>query len=268
MSSFVTLASKYDPDLHGEDLTGFLYSPKIDGMRAWWCTKTHCLYTRNHNKINIPKKWQKELKLLNLPFDGELYKTDFSTTMSICRKKEHVDDEWENLNYFVFDLIIDRIVFLERYFKLKEHVTPEHNFIVFVKQLTFSKTSCLTQKHDKAVKMGFEGLMLKSMDSYYEHTRSKNFLLKVKKFETIDAKVTGYQKGNQEGKYNFCMGTLLLKTENGIDVFVGSGFNDYQRNNYKKEFPIGCVIEFRYFELTSDNRYRFPTFVTRRLDKE
>jgi DNA ligase-1 len=267
MSSSVTLASKYDPEIHGTDLTNFLYSSKIDGMRCFWCTKTETLYTRNNNKINIPPEWGNELKRLNLPIDGELYSSNFSTTMSICRKKKCNIKEWENVGLFVFDLILYKETYIERYFKLKDIISLPF-FISIVKHLTFSKTSCLSQKHNKAVEQGFEGLMIRRKNSYYEHSRSKNNLLKVKKFETVDAKVIGHQKGNPDGRYSHCMGALLLKTEENIDVFVGSGFNDDQRNNYKTYFPIGCIIEFKYFEKTKDNKYRFPIFVTRRFDKE
>lgn len=271
--SHVTLASNYDPYIHGTDLSGYLYSPKIDGMRCWWCVKTQELFTRNHNKIKIPKKWKNLLKELNLPFDGELYIENFSTTMSVCRNKKCDPSEWENVKFFVFDLIIDTIPFLERYYKLQEIFEnldkvcqPDNNFLTHLKQFTLSKTSNITEKRDKFINQGFEGIMLRKMDSVYEHTRSTHWLLKVKKFHTEEGKVTGYQKGDSDGKYSHCMGTLLIQTEKGIDVMVGSGFNDYQRNNYKLDFPIGSVVEFRYFEKNND-KYRFPTFVRKRPDK-
>jgi DNA ligase-1 len=269
----VSLASPYNPDKHGDDLSDFLYSNKIDGMRAWWCTESCTLYTRNNKKIFIPAQWEDELTRLGIKFDGELYykgkdtKDNFRKTMSICRRTVNFNpSEWDNVSFYVFDIIEDSVGYTARYKKMKKILPDDHSFIKLVKHLTLSKTSNIMEKHSKAVKQGFEGIMLRRKDSCYEYTRSTRNLLKIKKFETVDAKLTGYQKGN--GKYLNAMGALFLTTENGIEVKVGGGFDDKQRKNFKELFPIGCMIEFKYFERLSSGKYRFPIFVTRRFDKE
>ena len=59
------------------------------------------------------------------------------------------------------------------------------------------------------------------------------------------------------------MGALLCVLPNGVEVDIGTGFNDNQRRNPPK---VGSVITFKYQELSNSGSPRFPVFVRERGD--
>ena len=103
----------------------------------------------------------------------------------------------------------------------------------------------------------------------YDFKRTNN-LLKVKKFNTCDLRVIGFEEG--AGKYTGMLGAFICEYKGG-EVKVGSGLSDSQRlevwrnsRNYEN-----LIIEVSYFEETKDSTgkpsLRFPTFKDFRFDK-
>lgn len=130
-------------------------------------------------------------------------------------------------------------------------------------------TSMITKLLDEQVAAGEEGIMINIYDAPYEFKRT-NSLLKVKKFNTADLRVIGFEQGT--GKYTGKLGAFICEYKGG-QVNVGSGLTDEQRTEiYKDPFKyIGTIIEIAYFEETKDSTgkpsLRFPTFKDFRLDK-
>jgi DNA ligase-1 len=113
--------------------------------------------------------------------------------------------------------------------------------------------------------LGYEGAMVKSPDAVYKFGRSKH-MLKVKSFHDIDLEVIGFKEGT--GKHVGKLGSILVDCK-GVEVNVGSGFNDEQRVEIweNRERYLGMTAECRYQEMTEDGSLRFPTFVHWRLDR-
>lgn len=130
-------------------------------------------------------------------------------------------------------------------------------------------TSMITKLLDEQVAAGEEGIMINIYDAPYEFKRT-NSLLKVKKFNTADLRVIGFEQGT--GKYTGKLGAFICEYKGG-QVNVGSGLTDEQRTEiYKDPFKyIGTIIEIAYFEETKDSTgkpsLRFPTFKDFRFDK-
>lgn len=130
-------------------------------------------------------------------------------------------------------------------------------------------TSMITKLLDEQVAAGEEGIMINIYDAPYEFKRT-NSLLKVKKFNTADLRVIGFEQGT--GKYTGKLGAFICEYKGG-QVNVGSGLTDEQRTEiYKDPFKyIGTIIEIAYFEETKDSTgkpsLRFPTFKDFRPDK-
>lgn len=119
------LADTYDPLKFKPN--GSYLSEKLDGIRALWLPFTMglnfrdvpwantardernpvCsgLWTRRGKNIAAPS-WFIEALPNDIPLDGELFlgRQKFQETMSVVRKLEPVDDEWENIVYKVFDI--------------------------------------------------------------------------------------------------------------------------------------------------------------------
>jgi ATP-dependent DNA ligase len=134
--------------------------------------------------------------------------------------------------------------------------------------------------YDICRKHGKEGAVIKDPDAPYEFRRSP-YCLKMKAVETCDLRVIGMKEGT--GKASGMMGSLHCVSDDGkIDVWVGSGFDDYQRQlwwSYEDKIESGDepqpIIEVKYNELIKDKRVQkevyslfLPIFVSIRDDKD
>lgn len=116
---------------------------------------------------------------------------------------------------------------------------------------------------------GEEGVMVNDYDALYEFKRT-NSLLKVKKFDSCDLRVVGFEEGT--GKYVGMLGAFVCEYKGGT-VRVGSGLTDEQRVEVwqnSRDYE-NVLIEVSYFEETKDSTgklsLRFPTFKDFRFDK-
>lgn len=124
--------------------------------------------------------------------------------------------------------------------------------------------------YENYVRLGGEGVMLKNVDSLYtEGARPAKHWYKVKKFQTADVVITGFQEG--QGKYTGMIGAVKFGVySNGSLTEIGqcSGMTDEVRESMtRREFKlVGHVMEIKYFGLTAGT-YRHPQFMRLRTDK-
>lgn len=97
--------------------------------------------------------------------------------------------------------------------------------------------------------------MIKDPHCKYEGKRSEK-LLKVKKFEDAEATVYGHQKGT--GRCSDMCGAIMVRTDDGIEFKIGSGFNDAQR---RKPPKIGARVTYKYMGKSNSGKPRFPIFM-------
>lgn len=130
-------------------------------------------------------------------------------------------------------------------------------------------TSKITEILEDEVANGEEGIMINDYNALYEFKRT-NSLLKVKKFNSCDLQVIGFEEGT--GKYMGMLGALVCEYKGGV-VKVGSGLTDDLRKEIwqNRDRYNNVIIEVSYFEETKDSTgklsLRFPTFKDFRFDK-
>lgn len=122
--------------------------------------------------------------------------------------------------------------------------------------------------YERIVTQGGEGAMLKNPNSLYlPGKRSANTWYKVKKFDTFDAYVIGFDQG--QGKYSDLIGAIVCRTQDGMTVRC-SGMTDDERIKItvRQERIIReqWVLEVKYFGLTAGTP-RHPQFLRWRKDK-
>lgn len=124
--------------------------------------------------------------------------------------------------------------------------------------------------YDAYVKAGGEGLMVKNRASIYvPGKRPTQTWYKVKKFNTLDVIILGFQGG--QGKYEGQIGAVrfgLYDDGKLCEVGQTSGMTDEMRRTmttYKEDF-IGKVMEIRYFGLTAGTP-RHPQYLRMRDDR-
>lgn len=106
---------------------------------------------------------------------------------------------------------------------------------------------------------GYEGQMLRVLDSLYENKRSK-FLLKHKTFIDEEFKIIGYSEGI--GKFANKLATLKVDVD-GIPVDCTiNGTMQYLEELFQiKELLVGKLATVKYFEKTTDGSLRFPKII-------
>ena len=70
-----------------------------------------------------------------------------------------------------------------------------------------------------------------------------------------EAEVIGHQAG--KGKYAGVLGALRVRTANGVEFMLGTGFNEDERRNPP---PIGSMVTYRYREVTKRGVPRLASF--------
>lgn len=253
-----------------QNIDGWFLSEKLDGVRSIW--DTNKFISRNNIEFTSPT-WYKNWFPEDTPLDGEFFtkRNDFSGVTSIVRKIVPVDSEWKDVKYMAFDLPADKNPFEVRYEKLKDVVAKscmgdKDCPIEVVEQIKVKNKDDMLKRHKDLTKLGAEGSMLRKPGSLYEFKRV-NTLLKVKDVEETDAVVVGMENGT--GKYENVMGKLIVELvdDRSITFKVGSGFTDEDRQNAKKLFKKGTIINVQYAGLTSGGKPRFPIYKGIHIDR-
>ena len=207
-----------------QDLTGWLMSEKLDGVRAYWTGEG--FLSRQGNPFYAPAWFTKGLP--KVPLDGELWigRKKFQQTVSIVRRQEG-GELWRQLLYVVFDAPQAGGPFEERRRIMAAEAREDRcPFVRVLFQEACRGADDLRKELDRIEALGGEGLMLRRPGSHYEAGRSQT-LLKVKRFQDAEARVVEHLPG--AGRHKGRLGALLVELTGGTKFSVGTGFTDSQR---------------------------------------
>ena len=235
------------------DVSLFLVSEKLDGVRAFWDGNT--LRTRNGNAIKAPAWFMDGFPSRAL--DGELWigRGKFDALSGAVRRQTPDEAEWRKIRYLVFELPNASGTFRERNELLKREVERASvPWLQVVEQWEITGRKALDLKLAEILKLGGEGLMLHRADATYTTGRS-DVLLKMKLWHDAEAKVIGYQPG--KGKYAGMLGALRVRTADGVEFMLGTGFSDAERRDPPS---IGSMVTYRYRDVTKRGVPRFASF--------
>ena len=201
-------------------------SEKYDGLRGYWDGRQ--LWSRKGKVIHAPDYFLAELPR-DIALDGELWigRGQFEETASTVLA-ETPDDRWKSVHFMVFDAPQAKGTFEERMQFLQATLPKGNRFAKVVVQGRCQGTAQLLAERDRIVGLGGEGLMLRQPESEYEPGRSPT-LLKVKPYDDAEATVIAHQPG--EGKFAGKLGSLRVRTDDGKEFSIGSGFTDAQRES-------------------------------------
>lgn len=245
------LAQSYD---QSRNVTGWLMSEKLDGVRAIWDGSQ--FRSRNGNSFAAPGWFTRDLPPFAL--DGELYmgRGQFQTAVGVVRKKAPVDSEWAGMAFRVFDAPSAWGGFAKR-LAVAKIMVEGCEFAGVVDHRECGGHDDLIAFGREICAMGGEGVMVRDGDAKYTRSRSKN-LLKWKPFRTDEAEVIGSEPGT--GRLSGTIGAIVVRW--GKSIFkVGSGFSDLERTDPPQ---IGSRITFGFCGLTDGGCPRFPTFIAER----
>ena len=255
-----------------QNVSGWLASEKLDGVRAYWDGEN--LLSRQGKKLNAPLSFTKNFPKFAL--DGELYAKELKFEEIQASVMDKLPDEkaWSRLKFHVFDVpeasggLLTRLEILVKFLKNE----PNQNLII-IKQIKMRDNAQFLKFAESIITKGGEGTVVREPNAPYERKRSKN-ALKFKKFKDAECEVIAVNKGS--GKYANFAGSLTCKALGGKDdkekagepkegtIFkIGSGLSDKNRQDPPK---IGSIITYKFQNLTSNGKPRFPIFLRVRED--
>lgn len=173
----------------GMNVTNWLASEMLDGVRAYWDGKV--LYSRLGVPINIPESFRAELP----PFaiDGELYtkKRDYVNISNIVMAPTP-SPAWNAISYNVFDVpdapggLMQRLSVMERYLM----ANPKIKQIRIVQQIRIKSEEQLAKMFKHITSNGGEGVVVRDPDAPYIRAKS-NKNLKYKAYSDAECEVVG-----------------------------------------------------------------------------
>lgn len=250
----VTLAERYDGQ---SDLADYWVSEKFDGVRGYWTGEA--LITRGGTPIDPPDWFTAGWP--DTAMDGELWIDygEFARVSGIVRTHDASDRQWRQISYRVFDLPEHGGEFDARVPAIRKTVAAiDQPWVVAIRQFKVDDPDALDTALARVLARGGEGLILHRGDAPYRAGRSDD-VLKLKPYEDAEARVIGINPG--QGRLEGLMGSLDVRTPDGREFAIGSGFTDAERADPP---PVGSWITYRYNGETATGLPRFARFLRRR----
>ena len=265
-----------------------LLEPKLDGVRVITVVnvenKTATMYSRNgkllENFSHITNAIEANISLFkrSLVLDGEMVSSSFQALMKQVHRKSDVQSDDARLMLFdvlsvaEFQAGSSNMGQKQRSAQLRgmKAIFDTVGSIDVIPQIEVDLDSYVgelefKQYNKDAIEAGFEGIMIKDVDAIYECKRSRSWL-KMKPFIEVSLTVKETEEGT--GRNAGKMGALVCEgVDDGkmIQVNVGSGFSDQDRDDFWNCRVDGQVVEVRADAITQnqDGTYslRFPRFL-------
>ncbi|MBN9203178.1 MAG: DNA ligase [Methylibium petroleiphilum] len=238
----------------GQSPVGYRVSEKLDGVRAQWDGRE--LRFRGGGVVPAPGWFTAGLPSVAL--DGELWlgRGRFEALTAIVRDRQPDDAGWRQVRYGVFELPGAPGPFAERAARMAQLVSQaEPGPLMAVEQWELLDAAALQARLASVVAQGGEGLMLHRADAPYVTGRSE-VLLKLKPLQDGEAVVVGHVAG--KGRFVGQLGALRVRTPQGREFALGTGFSDAQRASPP---PRGTVVTYTYRGTTARGLPRFASFL-------
>ncbi len=254
-----------DYNKRGKDIIFPAYTQcKLDGVR--------CIYNENMKKLQsrVGKIFPHldhillELENTKLNLDGELYSytLSFQEFVGLVKKQKMTEDDLKKIleiKFIVYDFVDTGKNYSERLNILKKYFSEnKFEYIELLNTKEIKTGEDIVIRHDECVKNGYEGLIIRNKEGYYEEkNRSKN-LQKFKNFQDEEYKIVDFTEGEgiEKGLIIF-----ICETPEGKRFSVRPSGTHLERKkmfrNGKKY--IGKYLSVKFFELTEDKIPRFPT---------
>jgi len=296
--AFIPMMAKLDTKIFDDE--NWIYERKLDGYRAIGYTgKKVRLISRNN--IDFSKDYTKIVNGLqqisnDAILDGELVIEDKTGKSSFQDIQQYDGDKpGKILKYYVFDLLslnghdLRGMKLIKRKQLLKTLIEPLNNSAIIYNDHVAGKGAELFAKTKKA---GWEGIIGKDAQSYYDSGKRTDRWRKFKLQLSQEALICGYTAPT--GSRNH-FGALILGINQGDHIRYigncGTGFNDAAiKELYKQLEPLqtdkkpfaekvhnrtkvtwvkpNLVCEVWYAEWTADRHLRQPVFKGLRMDKQ
>lgn len=271
---------RYNPML-AKDYTDYkdklafpVYSqPKLDGLRCVitregaFSRQWKPFATLDYVQEAVARLFEDNPGLLAL--DGEMYshelKDRFEEIVSIVKQPKATAEDLEkckaSVQYHVYDAVFpDQVTFSMRTNMVHKLITElQSPYVKYVETERIRNQDDLDAMYQQYMQEGYEGQMIRTPTSLYQHNRTKD-LLKRKDFQDAEFEIVGYKegKGSREG----CIILQLTKADGKEFDSVPVGGVEYLKRLWnRREELLGLRATVKYQNLSNDGIPRFNNTV-------
>ncbi len=282
-----------DSELHQKKLTGEkILEVKLDGVRVITVLYPNGkvdMFSRNGKELtnfnNLQEELREKIRINPLDeaivIDGEVVSKNFQELMKQIHRKEVIQNQDATL--FLFDFLPFenfKVGVYKKTYKLRT-LNLKNWYDRFIKNSDKIKLiekkiinldsseglSVFRNFNNESIIQGYEGIMIKDPESFYECKRSTTWL-KLKPVIEISLEVKDFEEGTgrNEGK----LGAIIAEGVDNDKFFrlnIGSGFSDEQRESFWKDKHklIGQIVEIKADSISKSQdgehwSLRFPRF--------
>lgn len=260
--------------------------PKLDGLRCVAVKHNGevTMFTRNGTPLEtLPtiKASLESLKMDEFVLDGEIMGSDWNESASVVMSHKRGKDD-SNMIFHVFDGMTFQQWAKQSCDMPLDSRLKEVGYLIdsllkndlgvrirCVEGVKVTSEEELMQFYARCMDQGYEGVMLKDLDSPY-HFKRTDSIKKMKPIATFEGIIVGHYEGRRGSKREGLWGGFEVKLPNGVITRVGSGFTDAVKAeiNMNPDSWIGKIVELEGQPdpltgdgLTVDGRVRFPVFL-------
>lgn len=272
-----------------EAMLPYLVSVKLDGIRIMThpihgpCTRVFKDIPNDHIRETLRDECPEYLDGEVMTYNENGTQRTFNEIQGDVMRKTGEP----NFKFHVFDTFLTpELPFSNRYEQLwnLEYAEEMPTFVHIVEHKKLTTMAAINAFAEQALKDGYEGAMLRSLEGQYKQGRStlrQGWLVKIKFFSDAEGTVIGFEerthnaneaKKNKIGKTDRptnkenmipmnTLGSLVLDTKWG-ELRVGTGFDDITRQgiwNDRKKY-MGATVTFTYQPSGAKTLPRFPVF--------
>lgn len=237
-------------------------SRKLNGVRCMmrWSDEDQKVITisrggKNYNNStsHITKELTEYLKdNPEIILDGELYiHGKYLQTISGIARLETWEPRCDELEYWIYDLAIPNKVFTDRLVKLTdvEIIAEKSTKIKVLEHILTDSWSKIQKLHDKWVAEGFEGLVARKPDKFYEFGKRGSTMIKVKMYQEDEFEIIDFSEKLRDE--DFC---FICQTKDGV-VFEAKPIGTREmKDEYLNDMDniIGKMGTVKYFEMSKE----------------
>ena len=235
--------------------------PKADGMRCFGTSSKKM--SRKNKEIETLDHIDLTFLSLDEQLDGEVYAhgQTFQDNMKLIKK--YREGLTEAVKYHVYDLPSHPGVFSERYDALLR-LTINRDNIIPMPTYTVQNEGELLQYHDKFLRKGYEGTMIRTNSTSYEFNKRSKSLMKLKDFIDEAYEIIDVVPSDRIPE----QGVVVCRMDDGQIFNCGMKMSHKERELalINKQDFIGKTAEVRFFEFSDKGIPRFPVFYCTRDD--
>ena len=203
----------------------------------------------------------------DVTLDGEIYVhgKHLQEISGVARLKTW-DERCEELEYWIYDLAVPGLKFEDRLELLNEmHEYIDGHKIRILEHKETGSWAQISALHDKWVQEGYEGLVARKPDKFYEFGKRNSTMIKVKLYQDAEFKIIDYKDGLRDE--DFC---FICETKEG-KPFAAKPVGTRELREYYLDNIDGLIDKMatiKFFEMSKDGIPLQPIFKSIREDED